>query len=212
MKRFFESSKQALLLTLTMFIICGVIYPFAVTGVAQAFFKYEANGSLLEVDGKVVGSELLGQSFTSPQYFWGRVSAVNYNVYSQEDTMPGENGEIAYGGVSSGTFNYAPSNPELITRIESNIETFLQDNPGVKREQIPADLMTASGSGLDPHISVNAALIQMERIAKASGLSVNEVEAIVKVNTEDRLFGIFGENTVNVLSANIDIYKKMNAQ
>ncbi|MEG0472241.1 MAG: potassium-transporting ATPase subunit KdpC [Solibacillus sp.] len=210
MKGFFESSKQALLLTLTLFVICGLVYPFVVTGVAQAFFKYEANGSLIEVDGKVVGSELLGQSFTSPQYFSGRISAVNYNVYSQEDTIPDDNGDIAYGGVSSGTFNYAPSNPELITRIEGNIDTFLQDNPGVTREQIPADLMTASGSGLDPHISVNAAFIQVERVAKASGLSVKEVEAIVKAHTDDRLFSIFGENTVNVLSANIDIYKKMN--
>lgn len=202
MKGFFESSKQAIMVTLTMFVLCGLIYPFAVTGVAQAFFNHQANGSLLEVDDKIVGSELLGQSFTSPQYFSGRVSSVNYNVYTKGDT--------AYGGVSSGTFNYAPSNPELVTRIEANIETFLTDNPSVLREQIPADLMTASGSGLDPHISVDAAFIQVERIAKASGLSANEVEAIVKANTEDRLFSVFGENTINVLGANIDIYKKMN--
>lgn len=187
-----------------MFVLCGLIYPFAVTGVAQAFFNHQANGSLIEVDGEIVGSELLGQSFTSPQYFSGRVSSVNYNVYTKEDT--------AYGGVSSGTYNYAPSNPELIKRIESNIETFLNENPGVTREQIPADLFTASGSGLDPHISVNAAFIQMERIAKASGLSANKVEAILKANTKDRLFGVFGENTVNVLGANIDIYKEMNKQ
>ncbi|MEG0260358.1 MAG: potassium-transporting ATPase subunit KdpC [Lysinibacillus sp.] len=204
MKGFFESSKQAILVTLTMFVLCGLLYPFAVTGVAQAFFNDQANGSLVEVDGKVVGSELLGQNFTSAEYFWGRVSSVNYNVYTKEDT--------AYGGVSSGTFNYAPSNPELIKRMEANIETFLNDNPGVLREQIPADLMTASGSGLDPHISPDAAVIQVKRVAKASGLSVDEVTAIVKANTENRLFGVFGENTVNVLAANIDIYKKMNDQ
>ncbi|MFJ7735384.1 potassium-transporting ATPase subunit KdpC [Lysinibacillus sp. NPDC097287] len=212
MKVFFESSKQAILVTLTMFALCGLIYPFAVTGVAQAFFNHQANGSLLEVDGEVVGSELLGQTFTSPEYFWGRVSSVNYNVYTKEDTMPDQNGDTAYRGVSSGTFNYAPSNPELIKRMEANIESFLNENPGVQREQIPSDLMTASGSGLDPHISVDAAFIQMERIVKASGIPADEVEAIIEANTDSRLFGVFGEDTVNVLGANIDIYKKLKEQ
>lgn len=212
MKVFFKHSKQAILVTLSMFVLCGLMYPFAVTGIAQAFFNHQANGSLLEVDGEVVGSELLGQSFTSPEYFWGRVSSVNYNVYAKEDTVPDHNGDTAYGGVSSGTFNYAPSNPELIKRMEANIETFLNDNPDVQREQIPADLMTASGSGLDPHISVAAAFIQMERIVRASGIPADEVEAIVEANTDSRLFGVFGEDTVNVLGANIDIYKKMKEQ
>ncbi|MGE7090819.1 potassium-transporting ATPase subunit KdpC [Lysinibacillus sp. NPDC048646] len=209
MNRFFENSKQALLVTLTMFVLCGLCYPFAVTGIAQGLLNQQANGSLVEVDGRVVGSEKLGQSFTSPEYFWGRESAINYNVYSKEDTIPNDHGEIAYSGVSSGTFNYAPSNPELKKRIELAITAFLQANPTVKREDIPADLMTASGSGLDPHISVKAAEIQIERIVRASGLSREEVGKIVKANTESRDFGVFGEDKVNFLMANLAIFNKI---
>lgn len=209
MKDFFENSKQALLISLIMFVLCGLFYPFAVTGIAQAFFNHQANGSLIEMDGKTVGSEHLGQAFTAPEYFWGRISAINYNVYTEEDTVPDQNGETAYSGVSSGTFNYAPSNPELQKRIEADIEKFLEANPKVNREEIPADLMTASGSGLDPHISVDAALIQIERVAQASGISVEEVKEIVKVNTEARVLGVMGEDKVNFLAANLDIFNKM---
>lgn len=212
MRGFFEYTKQALLVTFSLLVICGLIYPFAVTGVAQALFNHQANGSLIEVDGKIVGSKNLGQAFTDPAYFSGRVSAVNYNVYSKEDTVPDANGETTYNGVSSGTFNYAPSNPELKKRIEADIVKFLSANPGVKREQIPADLMTASGSGLDPHISIEAAQIQVKRVAQASGLSVNEVNAIVLANTDSRVLGVFGEDKINVLGANLDIFKKMNGE
>lgn len=156
MRKLFENSKQALLITMTMFVLCGFIYPFAVTALAQGLFHHKANGSLIEADGETVGSELIGQTFTAPQYFWGRVSSVNYNVYTKEDTIPDENGQVNYSGVSSGTFNYAPSNPELKKRIEADIEKFLLANPSVERQDIPADLMTASGSGLDPHISMKA--------------------------------------------------------
>lgn len=209
MKAFFRNSKQALKITLLMFVLCGLLYPFAVTGMAQVLFNHEANGSLIELDGKAIGSEKLGQAFTSPEFFWGRVSAINYNVYTKEDLVPDAKGETKYNGVSSGTFNYAPSNPELEKRIEADIETFLKANPGVKLEQIPADLVTASGSGLDPHISVGAAKIQIKRIAQASGLSEAEMKDIVKTNTDRRSFGVFGEDKVNVLGANLDIYKKM---
>ncbi|MBE1557134.1 K(+)-transporting ATPase subunit C [Sporosarcina limicola] len=209
MKGFFEYSKQAVLVTFSMLVLCGLIYPFAVTAVAQVLFNHQANGSLIDLEGEVVGSEKLGQAFTAPEYLWGRVSAVNYNTYTKEDLVPDVNGETAYGGVSSGTFNYAPSNPELKKRIEEDIETFLNANPGVQREQIPADLVTASGSGLDPHISVDAALIQMKRIAQASGLSVDDVEAIVKANTDSRTFGVFGEDKVNVLGVNLAIFEKV---
>lgn len=209
MKDFFENSKQALVISLIMFVLCGLFYPFAVTGIAQAFFNHQANGSLIEMDGKTVGSEHLGQAFTSPEYFWGRISAINYNVYTEEDTVPDQNGETAYSGVSSGTFNYAPSNPELQKRIEADIEIFLEANPSVNREEIPADLMTASGSGLDPHISVDAALIQIERVAQASGITVEEVKEIVKANTESRLLGVMGEDKVNFLAANLDIFNIM---
>ena len=209
MRKFFENSKQALLITMTMFILCGFIYPFAVTALAQGLFHHKANGSLIEAEGEVVGSEMIGQAFTAPEYFWGRVSSVNYNVYTKEDTIPDENGQVNYSGVSSGTFNYAPSNPELKKRIEADIEKFLLENPSVKRQDIPADLMTASGSGLDPHISMQAAEIQVERIVQASGLSKAEIEKIIEANTEKRTLGIFGENKVNYLMANLDIMKKM---
>ncbi|KOO50040.1 K(+)-transporting ATPase subunit C [Viridibacillus arvi] len=209
MKAFFSDSKQALKVTLLMFVLCGLLYPFAVTGMAQVLFNHEANGSLIEMDGKMIGSDKLGQAFTSPEFFWGRVSAINYNVYTKEDLVPNAKGETNYNGVSSGTFNYAPSNPELKKRMEADIETFLKANPGVQREQIPADLVTASGSGLDPHISVESAKIQIKRIAQASGLSEDEVNDIVKANTDSRTFNVFGEDKVNVLSANLDIYKKM---
>jgi len=209
MRKFFENSKQALLITITMFILCGFIYPFAVTALAQGLYHHKANGSLIEMDGEAVGSELIGQAFTAPEYFWGRVSSVNYNVYTREDTIPDDNGQVNYNGVSSGTFNYAPTNPELKKRIEADIEKFLLANPSVKRQDIPSDLMTASGSGLDPHISMKAAEIQVERIAQASGLPKEEINKIIEANLEKRTLGIFGERKVNFLMANLEIMKKM---
>lgn len=202
MKKILENAKQAITVTLVMFVLCGLFYPLAMTGFAQVLFNEKANGSLIAVDGKEVGSTLVGQAFSSPHYFQGRASSINYNVYTP--------GDEAYSGVSSGTFNYAPSNPELINRIEQDIEVFLEANPTVKQEEIPADLMTASGSGLDPHISLEAANIQINRIAQASTLSIEEIEGIIQANTESRTFGIFGEEKMNVLTANLDIYSRMN--
>ena len=209
MYKILDNAKQALFVSLTMFLVCGLMYPLLVTGIAQGLFNYQADGSIVAVDGKAVGSEKLGQAFSSPAFFGGRVSSINYNVYTKEDILPDKDGAIAYGGVSSGTFNYAPSNPKLTERIEGDIQSFLQANPTVKRQEIPADFMTASGSGLDPHISVQAAKIQMNRIANASGLSVKEIEEIVVANTESRTLGVFGEEKVNFLMANLDIFKKM---
>lgn len=209
MRKIIENSKQALFVTITMFIICGLIYPFAVTALAQGVFPHKANGSLIEMDDQAVGSVLIGQSFTAPEYFWGRVSSVNYNVYTTEDTLPDDNDQVNYRGVSSGTFNYAPTNPELKKRIEGDIERFLLANPTVQRQDIPSDLMTASGSGLDPHISVKAAQIQVDRIAQASGLSKEDINKIIEANIEKRTFGVLGEHKVNFLMANIDIMKKM---
>ncbi len=201
--------KPAFLVTVVMFVVCGLLYPFALTTIAQGLFNHQANGSFIEKNGKYIGSELIGQSFTSPEYFQGRISSVNYNVYTMEDLEPDEKGNVAYLGVSSGSSNYAPSNPELIKRIEQDIETFLAANPTVEREEIPADFVTASGSGLDPHISLQAANIQIPRIVKASGLSAEEVKAIVKDNTEQRVFGVLGQDKLNVLKANVGIYEKM---
>ncbi|ALS77440.1 MULTISPECIES: potassium-transporting ATPase subunit KdpC [Planococcus] len=210
MRGLFEYTKQAMFITCSLFILCGLVYPFAVTGVAQVFFKQQANGNLIQVDDKVVGSKNVGQAFTNPAYFSGRISAINYNVYTKEDTLPDVNGDIAFGGVSSGTYNYGPSNPELEKRIETDIVAFLNANPDVKREQIPADLMTASGSGLDPHISIEAAQIQVSRVAQASGLSIKEINTIVLDNTENKVLGLLGEDKMNVLGSNIAIFQKIN--
>jgi len=209
MRKFFEYTKQAILITFTMFLLCGFIYPLAVTALAQGVFPHKANGSLIEVDGQARGSELIGQEFLKPAYFWGRVSSINYNVYTMKDTIPDENDQLNYSDVSSGSFNYAPTNPELKKRIEADIEKFLLANPAVERQGIPADLMTASGSGLDPHISVKAAEIQIQRIVQASGLSEQEIRNILDTYTETRALGIFGENRVNVLMANLAIMKKI---
>ncbi|MEG0470079.1 MAG: K(+)-transporting ATPase subunit C [Longicatena sp.] len=205
MKRYIKSIRTALLFSIGMLVICGVLYPLALTGVSQVFFKDKANGSLIEINGKVVGSKIVGQKFEDDKFFKGRPSAVNYNTYTEEEK---ENGD--YGGVASGSNNYAPSNPDLKARMEADIQSFLDANPSVERSSIPEDLVTASGSGLDPHISVEAAKVQVAAIAKASGLSQEDLNKIIENNTTDKVAGVFGEVTVNVLQCNLDIAKKLN--
>ena len=179
-------------------------------GVSQVIFPRQAEGSLIRVDGKVVGAETIGQEFTEDYYMWGRPSAYHYNTYTED-----ENGNLVYSdgtefaGVSSGSNNYAPTNEALTERVENDMEKFLERNPEVKAEDIPTDLLTASGSGLDPHISPESAQIQIPRIAEASGLSEEKVEEIVSEHTEGKTFGVFGEETVNVLLVNIDIAEEM---
>mgnify|MGYP002597695027 FL=1 len=142
---------------------------------------------------------------------WCRPSAYNYNTYYEEDTDGDGQVEQYYNdgsefaGLSSGSNNYAPSNPALTERVEADIEEFLEKNPGVSREDIPTDLMTASGSGLDPHISPASADVQVPRIVEASGLSEDEVRQIIADNTKGKTLGVFGEETVNVLGVNLDI-------
>lgn len=139
-----------------------------------------------------------------------RPSAYNYNTYYQDEQgNQYYNDGSEFAGLGSGSNNYAPSNPALAERVEADIEAFLSANPDVKREDIPADLMTASGSGLDPHITPESARIQLPALAVASGLSEEELEQIVQDNTEGKFLGIFGEETVNVLGVNLDIAKAM---
>ncbi|SJZ53827.1 K(+)-transporting ATPase subunit C [Anaerorhabdus furcosa] len=204
MKEFFKGFKKAILLTLSFLVICGLIFPIVLTGVSQLIFPKQANGSLIEVNGEVVGSELIGQDFSEDYFLKCRPSAVNYNTYTQEQK---DNGD--YSGVASGSTNYAPTNPNLTDRVAQDIEDFLQANPTVSKEEIPTDLLTASGSGLDPHISVASAKIQLEAVSKASGLSMDVLNNIVDKNTSGKVLGIFGEETVNVLKANLDIAKEM---
>jgi K+-transporting ATPase ATPase C chain len=165
-------------------VLTGVIYPLTVTGLAQALFRDRANGSLISDNGEVVGSELIGQPFSDPRYFWGRLSATEYDA-----------------AASSGS-NYGPTNPALLEAIQARIDALKAVDPD-NQEPIPVDLVTSSGSGLDPHISPAAALYQVPRVARYRGLSEEQVYALVARFTEGRQFYIFGEPRVNVLKLNL---------
>lgn len=204
MKKFLKHFKTAFIVAISMFVICGFVYPMVLTGVSQVLFPHQANGSLEEVNGKAVGSTLVGQDFTDERLFQCRPSAYNYNTYTKEDV---ENQD--YAGLSSGSNNYAPSNPELEKRIEEDIDQFLKDNPTVSKEDIPSDIITASGSGLDPHISVDAAQVQIDRVSKNTGLSQTQLEEMIEENTSHKFLGIFGEETVNVLELNLMVAKEI---
>jgi K+-transporting ATPase ATPase C chain len=188
-----------------LLIICGLVYPFAMTGLGQLFFRNQAGGSLIYYHGKPIGSALLGQSFTDMRFFHGRDSAVNYNTYAVKDIKPDRNGKTNYTGVSSGSANFAPSNPRLVERVRKDMAGFLKAHPGVSPAEIPTDLLTSSGSGLDPHISPAAARVQIPAIVLATGMNRADLERIISRATEDRLLGIFGEPRVNVLKANLAI-------
>ncbi|HEX3047370.1 MAG TPA: potassium-transporting ATPase subunit KdpC [Bacillota bacterium] len=200
---------NALRISLVMLIICGLLYPLAMTGLGRIIFPKQSGGSVIYYRGKPAGSELLGQNFTDLRFFHGRVSAVNYNTYTKADTVPGKDGKTAYGGVSSGSANLAPSNPALVERVKKDIEEFLKTHPGIKKDDIPTDLLTSSGSGLDPHISPAAARIQIPVIAKATGFREDDLEALVTKYTEGRQWGIFGEPRFNFVKANLEIGKRL---
>ncbi len=191
--------KKSILVSLTLMFICGFAFPTVMTGIGQLFFNNKANGSMITVNGKEVGSELLGQKFTDVRYFHGRISAVDYNTYKDGDKI----------SVSSGSANLAPSNKELTERIQKDLDAFLKANPEVKKEDIPADFLTSSGSGLDPHISPEAAKIQIPAISKATGINKSDLEQMVKNNTEERQLGVFGNRRVNVLKLNIEVNNKL---
>ena len=176
--------RPALTIFALLTIITGVIYPLLVTGISQVIFPSQSNGSIITIDGKAAGSELIGQQFDDPKYFWGRVSVVGYNA-----------------DLSSGS-NYGPMNPALLEAVQARIDALQAADPD-NTLPIPVDLVTASASGLDPHISVAAALYQVHRVASARGLSEADVQSLVEQNTEGRQFGIFGEPRVNVLLLNL---------
>lgn len=210
MKEFLHGTRQAVLVTVVLMLICGLLFPCLLTGLSSVIFPHQAGGSLITVNGTAVGAEHVGQEFTQDCYMWSRPSAYHYNVYTEsEDGRKYYNDGTEFGGLASGSNNYAPSNPALVERVEADMEAFLEKNPEIKREDIPTDLLTASGSGLDPHISPASAQIQLPRIAQASGLSEESLQEIVKRNTMGKLFGVFGEETVNVLKVNIEIAQAM---
>ena len=204
MRKYLKPFKTAFFVSIAMFLLCGFAYPMVLTGISQVIFPNQANGSLVEMDGKAVGSTLVGQDFTDERLFHCRPSAYNYNTYTQEDK---ENG--TYTGLSSGSNNYAVSNPKLEERLNQDIEQFLKENPTITRDEIPSDIITASGSGLDPHISVEAANVQVDRIVKNTQLSEAKVKELIKKNTVGKLFGVFGEERVNVLELNLSLVKEL---
>lgn len=197
-----KTIKRAVLVSLVLIAICGVIYPLTLTGISQLCFNKKANGSMIVVGGKTVGSELIGQDFTDAKFFRGRVSAINYNTYTEN--------KKGYNGVSSGSQNLAPSSKVLKERVEKDIDQFLKSHPGVKKEDIPTDLLTSSASGLDPDISPEAAKIQIPAVSKASGISEEKLQQIVDKYTVGKTLGVFGEPTVNVLKVNIEIASILN--
>ena len=179
--------RTAVLLFAVMTFLTGIVYPLAVTGLAQALFSRQANGSLIKINEEKIASELVGQPFSEPRYFWGRPSA----------TMP-----VAYNGASSTGSNLGPTNPALKEAVQKRIASLLAAHRG-NRLPIPADLVAASGSGLDPHISPAAAMYQVPRVAKARGIDERKVSDLVRMHIRDRQFGIFGEPTVHALHLNM---------
>lgn len=202
--------RQSVVVTLILLLLCGFGFPVVLSGLSAVMFPSQAKGSLVTADGEAVGAANVGQDFTEPYFMKCRPSAYHYNTYYEdEEGNQFYNDGSEFSGLASGNSNYAPSNPALTERVEADIEKFLAANPGVSREEIPADLMTASGSGLDPHISPESAQVQIPALAEASGLSEEELGQIVADNTTGKLLGVFGEETVNVLGVNLDIAKTM---
>lgn len=185
--------RPALRMLLVMTVITGLIYPLVVTGIAQALFPHQANGSLIVINGKTYGSALIGQQFDDPKYFWGRLSATGdfpYNAFNAQTLT-----------ASSGS-NYGPLNPALRAAVQARIDALKAADPG-NVLPIPVDLVTASGSGLDPHISIAAATYQIHRVAASRGMSEEQVKSFVDTYTEGRQFGFLGEPRVNVLELNL---------
>ena len=192
---------RAIRVTLVLWLLTGIIYPLVMVVVGQVVFPYQANGSLIRStnnQGQVVGSALIGQPFSSDRYFWSRPSTTNYSSFTAQEFKPKNPDNIVQRTGTSGASNLAPSNPDLLKRIQPEVNRLKQS--GIRPT---ADLVYTSGSSLDPHISLQAARAQIARVAKARSLNTNQVEILVTKNIEDRFLGIFGEPGVNVLKLNL---------
>lgn len=179
-------------ISLLLMLLCGLVYNLAVTGIAQAIMPKQAGGSLIHNNtGDIIGSELIGQAFTDPMFFHSRVSNIEYKAEG------------------SGTPNYAPSNPDMIKRVQQSVDDWKKNNPDVPISQVPIDLISNSGSGLDPHITPEAAKAQIPRVGKLTGISADQLSKLVESNLEGRELGIFGEPRVNVLKLNLALSELM---
>ncbi|WP_026592828.1 K(+)-transporting ATPase subunit C [Bacillus sp. UNC437CL72CviS29] len=191
------AKKQSILspvirVTFTFLVLCGLLYPLLVTGIAQAVMKDNADGSLIYNEkNEVIGSKLIGQNFTDPRYFHGRVSSIEYKAEA------------------SGSNNYAPSNPDLVKRVEKSVADWKEKNGAVPVTEVPMDLVTNSGSGLDPDISPEAAYVQVDRISKLTNITKEKLNQLIKDQTEGAALGLFGEDRVNVLKLNLELQKIM---
>lgn len=179
-------------ITLFFTVLTGLIYPAVMTGLCQALFPWRANGSMVEANGRMVGSALIGQNFSKPEYFQPRPSAA---------------GSAGYDAGASGASNYGPTNQALLDRVKTAVENFRKDNPDYSGP-IPADLVTASGSGLDPDISLASALAQAGRVATSRGVEVSRVIQVIRQDAKGRELGFLGEPRVNVLQINLDLDKQ----
>ena len=188
--------RPAIVVLVALTLITGLVYPLAMTGIAQVIFPYQAQGSLIERNGTVVGSELIGQQFDSDKYFHGRPSATT----APDPKDPTKTIPAPYNAENSGGSNLGPSNKALIDRVKGDMDKLKAENPSM---QVPADLVTTSASGLDPDISPEAALFQVPRVAKARNLPPERVRQLVEDHTDGRLFGLLGEPRVNVLKLNL---------
>ena len=175
-------------------ILCGIVYTLVVTGLAQVFFHDQANGSIIEVDGKKYGSELRAQQFNDEDHMWGRIMNVDVSTYTDED-----GNRLMYAAPS----NLSPASDEYEALVQERVEMIRESNPDAEEDSIPVDLVTCSGSGLDPDISPAAAEYQVPRLAKANNMSEDEIRDIIEKCTDGRFLGVMGEKTVNVLKVNL---------
>ena len=194
MKAVKETAKRAAILIIIMTVLCGLVYPLMITAISQVFFHNKANGSIIEANGKKYGSELLGQQFVGDEYLWGRVMNIDTQIFSDKD-----NNTLMYAKPS----NINTSGKEYSKLVEKRVNKIKSANPDADPDKIPVDLVTNSGSGLDPQISYAAATYQIERIARSRDISNSKVQAIIDKYTTNRFIGVFGEKVVNVLDVNL---------
>ena len=187
--------KKGIRLTIVLIVICGLAYPLLITGIGQVLFPNQANGSVITHNGKEVGSELIGQQYNDDSHFMGRISAVNYNTSTDGKEIE----------ATSGSENLGPTSDVLKQRVEGDIKSFLEKNPTLSKEDISSELISQSGSGLDPDITPKGAKMQVDRISKKTGISKDDLNKLIDKNTKGKWLGLFGAERVNVLELNMSV-------